>query len=146
MKSSVSHVLSFITTLLFTLLIAFIFIEFNLRHSILINKLNSINYYNSAYNTIVSKVDNFIVNEEIKEKYKDFITKDIIKKDVNSIISKTDYNISHYDDFYKIINEYSSDVDICEKYSKEIDSIYTNNIFPINEYKLINKFYAKIYL
>lgn len=143
MKNSISHILSFITTLLLTILIFFVFIELNLRNSILIKSLNNINYYEEAYNTIISKVDDFIINEEVKEKFKESISKDIIKNDINNIIIKKQYDISHYDEFYNIISEYSTDIEICEKYASEINKIYKSNIFPINEYKMLSKFYIK---
>ena len=140
MKSSISHIISFLSMILISALLIFIVFEINIRDSIIIKKLNSINYYESAYKNIIFNIDKNIVNEEIKKEYKDLITVTLIKDDIKKIIER-DISVSHYNTFYTIINRYSSDNEICDKYATSVDTSYINNIFPTREYKLIKKVY-----
>lgn len=142
MRTSISHFISFITMVVISVFICFIFIEISFRDRIIIRNLDSINYYQDAYDNIILKIEQNIINEDIKEDYKDYITLEIIKKDIKSIINRQ-YKVSHYNDFYNIISKYTTDTDISKKYAIMVDDIYANNIFPISEYKIINRVYIK---
>ena len=144
MRASISHIITFITIVLIVFLIFFLDLQFNIRNTILINDLERINYIDDAYNNILKKIDQNIVNDDIKEKYKNYITKDMINNDLSKIIISKDFNIGHLNEFYKIIREYTNDDIICSKYSSIINNVYVKNIFPINEYKLISIIYIKI--
>lgn len=138
MKNSISHILSFILMILLSFLIIFVVFEISLSKKNILNILNGVNYYTLAQKNIFNKIDDEIVNSEISESYKEYFSIEIIKKDINNILNE-EYDISHYDDLNKIINEYSNDEKINQKYTTIVDTIYKKNIFPINEYKLISK-------
>lgn len=138
MKNSISHILSFILMILLSFLIIFVVFEISLSKKNILNILNGVNYYTLAQKNIFTKIDDEIVNSEISESYKEYFSIEVIKKDINNILNE-EYDISHYNDLDKIINEYSNDEKINQKYTTIVDTIYKKNIFPINEYKLISK-------
>jgi len=145
MKSSVSHFLAFTLMLTLSFVVVLFFSQKQLTQKQIIKNINTINYYENAYNNITNKVDDYIVNQEVKELYNKYITIDIIKDDVNiilnSIYSNKNVKVSRYDEFYKIINDYNDDKKIDEIYADGINEIYSQNIFPIKEFSLINKLY-----
>lgn len=146
MKNSISHILAFILMVILTVTIFFASGEKELRASIITSKLENGNYYHKIYGTILSKVDDYIVNTEVMQLYKDYLSVDMIKKDINDTITNIyknkDYKISRYDEFYKIINDYSKDDTISKKYAEGINKIYSNNLFPDNELNIIHKLYV----
>lgn len=139
MKASISHILSFVCMILISSLILFISVQFSIRYIFIKGNLNKINYYNDAYDTITTKIDENIVNKEIKDIYKLYIDKETIKRDIKKIIVNKNYNITHHNEFYKIIEEYVSDKEIRNIYASKVDNIYKNNLFPIYEFKTIDK-------
>ena len=141
MKNSISHIISFISMILITFYALFIIVEIGIRRSVLIDKLDETDYYESAYENIILNLDKSITNEDIRNEYKKYITIDMIKRDIIGIIIER--NISHYDNFYKLVSKYSADKEVCSKNASIINNIYLNNIFPTKEYKLINKIYIK---
>ena len=138
MKSSISHILSFILMCLLSFLTLFIVVQISLNNNNVLGIIKKINYYDLVQENILNKIDELVINREVSDSYKEYFSIEIIKKDINNILNKEDI-ISHYDNLYEIISEYSNDDTIREKYSSEIDSIYKKNIFPIKEYNLINK-------
>jgi len=145
MKNSISHFLAFILMIIFTITIFFVAGEKELRVSVITSKLESTNYYHKIYGVILSKMDDYIINTEVMQLYKDYLTVEMIKNDINKQINNIFFNkpieISRYDDFYKIINNYSKDSTISKKYAEGIDEIYINNLFPFKELSLIYKLY-----
>jgi len=105
------------------------------------------NYYNRVYDNLIEKLNDFIILEDVQELYKEYLNIDSIKEDITKITKgiydDMDYKISRYDDFYKIIYEYSQDEEVSKKYASEINNIYINNLFPTAPFKLINKLYLK---
>jgi len=146
MKNSISHVLTFILMIIFSVIIFFVAGEKELRSSVIVNRLEKENYYYKIYGTILSKVDDYVANEEVMQLYKDYLSIDLVKNDVNKIIrniyANKSLNVSRYDDFYHIINEYSKDSTISKKYAEGINQIYMNNLFPTREMTLIHELYV----
>lgn len=145
MKNSISYILSFILMIIFTLSMFFIIGQKELRSSVIVNRLEKDNYYYKIYGNILSKIDDYVINEDIMKSYKDYLSIDIVKSDIkrviNNIYSNKDLEISRYDDFYKIIKGYSNDTVISQKYAEGINKIYRNNLFPTRELTLIHKVY-----
>ena len=146
-KNSINNLLAFILMFILASIITFSIFEYNLSLKSLNNNLINLNYYESVYNTIIEKVNDFIFIEEVQELYKDYINLSIIKEDINKITKNIyddkEYKINRYNDFYEIIYKYSNDEDISKKYANEINNIYKENLFPIIPYKIINKLYLK---
>ena len=142
MKTSISHIISFICMILISILTIFIVFEISIRDNILIKKLDNSYYYKDAYDNIIYNIDKSIVNEEIKEDYKKIISEELVMNDVKKIIT-TRNDVSHYSNFYDIISKYSSDTEICDKYATLVNNIYSKSIFPTREYKLIKKLYIR---
>ena len=138
MKDKISYVLSFAIMVVLFLLILYVGFELSIRSSLVKHNLESINYYDKAFDNIKEEISNYIVNEDILKDYLDFINKDMIKNDINDLINKKE--IDHKDDFYKIINKYDSSKEICELYSSNINDIYKNNLFPSREFGIISIF------
>lgn len=146
MKNSISHLLAFILMIILSVTIFFVLGEKELRASVITDKLEKDNYYYKIYGTILSRIDDFIVNTEVMELYKNYLSVDMIKNDINKSInnaySEKNLKVSRYNDFYKIINNYSKDSTISKKYAEGIDKIYSNNLFPTRELSLIHKLYV----
>lgn len=144
MKKVINNIISFGVMCFLSFIIVFVSYQFNIRRSIILRRLENIDYYEKTYQNINTKIENFIINDEIKKDYKTFISKEIISNDIKRIVSGMygkNVNISRYDDFYNIIKKYSSDKDICSAYSKNINNIYVNNLFPKAEMNIITKLY-----
>lgn len=146
MKNSISHLLAFILMIILSVTIFFVLGEKELRASVITDKLENDNYYYKIYGTILSKIDDYVVNTEVMELYKDYLSvamiKDDINKSINNAYDENNLKVSRYNDFYKIINNYSKDSTISKKYAEGIDKIYSNNLFPTRELTLIHKFYV----
>lgn len=142
MKSSISHILSFITMISLFFLILFIAFEISVNKGIIKYNLNRIDYYNKATDNIKIKVKEYVVNDDVLNKYLEYINKDLIKEDVDKLLN--DKKVDHYLDFYKLIEEFDDNPDIDDLYAKNINSIYQKNIFPTKEYNLILKYKQKL--
>lgn len=143
MKTSISHLLNFILMIILYFTILFSVYEVSISKKNIIKLLND-NYYNNSYNNIMSEIDNYIVNNEVLELYNKYLSKEMVKEDINIIINniyQKNNQLSKYNDFYKIINSYTDDTEICDIYATNINNIYLKNIFPISELTLINKTY-----
>ena len=123
-------------------LILFIAFEISVNKGIIKYNLNRIDYYYKATENIKSKVKEYIVNDDILNKYLEYINKDLVKEDVEKLLS--DKKVDHYLDFYKIIEEFDDNPDIDDLYAKNINNIYQKNIFPTKEYNLIFKYKQKL--
>ena len=144
MKSSITNFISFIIMSVFVCILAFISYEISIREKVLLKRMDNCDYYDRAYKNIDSKLDDFIINEDIKRSYSDYITKDLVTKDINLLISQSyekKPSISRYNDFYKIIEKYTQDDDVKKVYSNKINDIYSSNLVPTQELSLINIFY-----
>ena len=145
MKSSINHVLAFILMILLIFISTFISIKIAFSSKNVIRVLENSEYYEKSYSNIHKEIDNYVINDELNDLYKKHITKDLIEKDINSIISnfysKKESNINRYDEFYQIFIKYNKDKDMGKTYASEINDIYTKNIFPTSEFNLLNKFY-----
>ena len=139
MKSSIIHVLSFTLMIILTIFTLFISLESTLTKKSILNNLNKINYYDLAFNNIKEEVSNFVINKEIKNKYLEYFTINMIKSDIKNIINGK--SVNRYIDLYNIIDSYTNDISINKRYAKEINDIYTYNLFPTREYNMINKLY-----
>lgn len=137
MKNSINYILSFILMCLSSFLIMFIVIQYSLNTTNILKILKKVDYYDLARENIISKIDEVVINHEVSDAYIDYFSNDLIKYDIVKILNKND-NISHYDNLIGIIDKYTNDNIVKEKYTKIIDSIYINNIFPIKEYNLID--------
>lgn len=143
MKTSISHLLNFILMIILYFTILFSVYEVSISKKNIIKLLND-NYYNNSYNNIISEIDNYIVNNEVLELYNKYLSKEMVKEDINIIINniyQKNNQLSKYNDFYKIINSYTDDTEICDIYANNINNIYIKNILPISELTLINKTY-----
>ena len=143
MKTSISHLLNFILMIILYFTILFSVYEVSISKKNIIKLLND-NYYNNSYNNIISEIDNYIVNNEVLELYNKYLSKEMVKEDINIIINniyQKNNQLSKYNDFYKIINSYTDDTEICDIYANNINNIYIKNILPISEVTLINKTY-----
>ena len=144
MKNSISNMLSFILMSILVFTIVFVVYEISIRGRILFKKIENINYYDKAYETINSKLDDFIINSDINKAYKAYISKELVKNDINYLINES-YgdckSVSRYDEFYKIIKKYTNDENVMKIYSTKIDEIYSNNLVPVKELSYINSFY-----
>lgn len=147
MKNSISHILSFILMILIILTVCFVVGEKELRAKYIFKNLENINYYEKSYASILSHIDDYIVNSEVKELYDEYFTINIVKSDIRKIVNKVakdeNYTITRYNDLYKIINSYLDDPEINMKYADGINDLYVKNLFPSREYSLIHKLYAK---
>lgn len=145
MKSSISHILSFIIMILLIVISTFISIKLSFGEKRVIKILENTEYYEKSYSNIYKEIDNYVINDEVNASYKKYITKDLVTKDINNIIRnfylKKESKINRYDDFYKIISEYTKDNEIANIYSKDINEIYVKNLFPVDEFNLLNKVY-----
>ena len=138
MKDKISYVLSFAIMIVLFLLIIYVGFEISIRSSIVKHNLESINFYDKAYEKINNEIKNYVVNEDILKDYLDYINKDMIIKDIGILIDRKE--IDHKEDFYKIISKYDSNKEICELYSSNINNIYKNNLFPSREFGIISIF------
>lgn len=144
MKSSISNIISFIIMSIFSVVIIFLSFEYSMNRTVLLRKLEKMNYYEKIYNIIEKKIDDFVVNEEVLKLYSNYITKDLVKKDIISLVDSIYYkklDVDRYDDFLDIIKKYSSDEKISKIYATKINDIYMSNLFPKAEFKLIHKAY-----
>lgn len=143
MKNSISHVLSFVLMTLLVVVTVLLIFQKELRGRYIRKTLEDINYYELAYENIITGVEDYIVNDEVREMYVDYITIDLVKSDINKILGNIyqdeDTKFSRYNDFYKIINSYNDDPNIDDKYASGINNIYVKNIFPIYEFNFIHK-------
>lgn len=143
MKKILIHFNTFIMFVLTVLFIFFIEIEIEIRPNNIITNLENINYYQKAYSNILQEFDNIIVNSELKEEIINYYTFDDNKKDINLIVRGN--NIDHYYEIKEIVSKYSKDEKVINKYSKEINELINKNIFMVDEYHVLNKFYLNIY-
>ena len=145
MKSSISHVLAFILMILIVFASTFISLRVSFNSKNVIRVLEKNNYYEESYSKIYKEIDDYVINDELNGLYKKYVTKELVKKDINSIInnfySKKESQINRYDDFYEIFINYNSDSEIAKVYAGEINDIYVRNIFPTSEFNLLNKVY-----
>lgn len=146
MKNSISHILSFCLMLIILISIFFTLFQIELRTSIIKKNLNKNDYYYDVYDNFLVKLEDYIINEEVLNIYKEYLNIGIIKKDVNKIVKNITVNknneISRYNDFYNVMLSYCDDDIISKKYALELDKIYINNLFPTKEFKLIYKLHT----
>lgn len=143
MKKILIHFNTFIMFVLTVLFIFFIEFEIEIRPNNIITNLEKINYYQKAYSNILQEFDYVIVNNELKEEIINYYTFDDSKKDINLIVRGN--NIDHYHEIKEIVSKYSKDEKVIYKYSKEINDLINKNIFMIDEYHTLNKFYLIIF-
>ena len=143
MKKILIHFNTFIIFVLTILFIFFIEFEIEIRPNNIITNLEKINYYQKAYSNILQEFDYVIVNNELKDEIINYYTFDNSKKDINLIVRGN--NIDHYYEIKEIVSKYSKDEKVIYKYSKEINDLINKNIFMIDEYHTLNKFYLNIF-
>ena len=136
MKNKLSYLLSFAIMIVLFLLIVYVGFEISIRSVIVKHNIESVDYYDKAYENIRKEISNYVVNEDILKDYLGFIDKEMIIEDVNLLIKRN--IVDHKEDFYKIISLYDTNEEICELYANSINNIYKNNLFPSKEYGLIN--------
>ena len=142
MKSSISHVFAFILMITIFFFIAFISLEISISNKVLLFNLDRTNYYEYAYGSINKNIKEYVVNDDLLKDYNNYITKDMIKKDVAKLINGEEVN--HYLEFYDIVEKYDDNPDIDDLYAKNINKIYNNNIFPSKEFSYVNKIKSKL--
>lgn len=143
MKTILIHFNTFIMFVLTILFIFFIEFEIEIRPNNIITNLEKINYYQKAYSNILQEFDYVIVNNELKDEIINYYTFDNNIKDINLIVRGN--NIDHYYEIKEIVSKYSKDEKVIYKYSKEINDLINKNIFMIDEYHNLNKFYLNIF-
>lgn len=143
MKKILIHFNTFIMFVLTILFIFFIEFEIEIRPNNIITNLEKINYYQKAYSNILQEFDYVIVNNELKDEIINYYTFDNNIKDINLIVRGN--NIDHYYEIKEIVSKYSKDEKVIYKYSKEINDLINKNIFMIDEYHTLNKFYLGIF-
>lgn len=147
MKSRISYVLAFLLMVIIVLIVVLFFGEVSIRQKNVSRVLNKVDYYDKAYDNIINKIDDFVINEDIKNDYVAYVDKNLVKKDINAILLKSflgeDVNVSHYDDFKGIISKYTKDDVITDKYASYINDIYVKNLFPTKIYNFVLHFYIK---
>lgn len=146
-KNSINHILSFILMITITCLLVFIIFEYNLSLRSINKNMYNMNYYNKVYDNVIEKINDFIILEDVQELYKNYLTIDLIKEDITKITKNiyisSEYKISRYNEFYKLIYDYCEDEEVSKKYATEINDIYRENLFPAMPFKLIKKLYLK---
>ncbi len=147
MKKLISHIIAFLLSISLFLVVAFVFFQIELRASLVTKTLKKINYEEEIHQIISEKVDNYIINDKLKNAYLAYINKDLIKDDLNELInniySQKDITINHYRPLYHIVSEYSKNELLRKEYATEVDNIYAKNLFPQKEFQLIHKLYLK---
>lgn len=147
MKNIISHIIAFLLSLFLFLVLAFLFLQIELRASLVSKTLNKLGYVEQISKVISEKIDNYIMNDELKKVYLAYINEDLIKNDLNEILaniySSQDSTINHYRPLYHIVSEYSKNELLRKEYATEVDNIYTKNIFPQKEFQLIHQLYLK---
>lgn len=145
MKNSLSHILAFCLMILAVITFLLISFQIELRFSVIKKNLQKNDYYYEAYDNILSKSTDYIINDEVLEIYKNYLNVGIIKEDVNktinNIVSDNKEVVSRYSDFYEMMINYCKDDVISKKYALELDKIYINNLFPTKELKSIKELY-----
>ena len=142
MKSSISHAFAFILMITIFLFVAFISFEVSIRNKVILYNLDRINYYDKAYDNINKNIKEYVVNDNLLNDYKNYITKEMIKKDVSKLVNGE--KVDHYLEVYNIVEKYDDNPDIDDLYAKNINKIYNNNIFPSKEFSYINKIKTKL--
>ena len=147
MKSSISNLISFVIMCIITLVLLFLSFESHLTRKYINNTLDKQDFYKEAYGNIINKIDDFIVNDDVRKSYEEYITLDMVKNDVKSTLNNIylkKEQLSKYDEFYNIIGKYSNDEAIKKVYATNINDIYLNNLFPKTEFSLIYKLYISL--
>lgn len=141
MKKTLSYILSFIIYLSSLLIVSILIFNNELSIKQTKNILDKTNYYENALTNINKKIDTIVIDENLSKEYNNYFNKSMIIKDINTLLKDKETEISHYDKLYKIIEKYDISKESKDKYTKKIDEIYQKNIFPIKEYRIINKLY-----
>jgi len=136
MSKIVSYLISFIVMILLFLVIIYVGFELSIRSTVVKMNLDGSNYYELAEKGIKDRIKDYVVNEDILKDYLNIINQDMIKKDIDLVISKKDFD--HYDEFYDVIKKYDDSKEVCELYAKNINKIYRSNIFPVMEFSILN--------
>lgn len=141
MKKIISYILSFIIYISSLLILCILVFNNELSIKQTQNILDKTNYYEKAIKNINKKINIIVIEENLSKEYNNYFNKTMIKKDINELLLNKQTQISHYEELYKIIDKYDISKETKDKYTKKIDEIYQKNIFPIKEYKIINKLY-----
>lgn len=142
MKKLFGYFLSF--TLMINLAILLIFNIFSLSISkpTLLYYLNNSNYYDKVKIEIDNKIKDYVYEEDLKKDYSQYFSKTIIKNDINKLLNNG--NINHIENLKEIVSIYTSDKEIIDSYSSNINNIYIENLFPISTYNYLQNFSFKI--
>lgn len=137
MKKITKSIITMITMILFTILITFTIYEIQIKPNKIQKDMAKINYYQKAYSNILKEMDEYIINIDLKEDILKYYTIEQAKEDINKILNHE--TITNYDKITEIVKRHTSEDEIIESYSKEINNKITNNLFMIDEYNLLNK-------
>lgn len=135
--NNLKSIISFITILILTLLSIFLIYQKEIRKSNLLKSLEEINYYSKAHQNITNKIDEYLINTDLKEEYLNYYNIDLLKKDIKNKINNQE--ISHYNELRNIASKYTNDNIIIYKYASLVEEIINNNLFL--DMTLLNKTY-----
>ena len=128
----ITSILSFLIIISFTLMLY----SRILSENAILASLDEIGYYDYAKEDIMKKLEMELPNKELKFSYDKYVTKELIKKDIKTILNnyynKSDNNIKK--DFYDnvIINFNESDENI-KSLVNNLASTYYNNLFRVDK-------------
>ena len=143
MKRFISNILSFILMSLVIVFILFNILEFSIKKNTTIRYFNNSNYYNDVYICISNKLKDYILIDELSNDIVNILNINTIKKDIIDLFNNREIN--HDEDIKNIIMNYTEEVEIVDNYLVNINNIYKNNLFLINEFNMIYKLYLGIY-
>ena len=102
----------------------------------ILNKMEEMNYYDYAYENIMSKLELELPNNELSFVYNKYVTKDRIKSDIKSILDNY-YNNEHNGikkEFHDaVLKEFSKHDENIESLVNNLTNTYYNNLFRIDK-------------
>lgn len=145
MRKVLLSLLSFILMVILSISCMFIIYEINVSKKSVLKQMDNIQYYQKAYKNIITKVSDYVINEELENEYKKIITIDRVKvdilKSINNVYDDTKYNVSIKEELNEVIKKYDiKDSNIIKTHTDGINEIYVNNLFLTKEFKLIKKY------
>lgn len=137
MKKITKSIFTMITMILLTTIIIFTTYEIQIKPNKIQKDIEKINYYQKAYSNILKELDEYIINVNLKEDILKYYTQEQATEDINKILKQE--TINHYDKIEEIVKRHTSEEEIIENNSQEINNKIINNLFMIDEYKLLSK-------
>lgn len=142
MKNFFGYFLSFILMVFMAILLIFNIFSFSIRKTTTFYYLNHSDYYDKVKIKIENNIKDYVFEEKLRTDYINYFDNAIIKYDIYKLLNNKEIN--HIDNLKQITSKYTDDNQVIDNYSKNINNIYSNNLFPIKEYNFLYKFYIGI--